>query len=215
MTAAARGPGAPTPTPRRAATPRLAALIACAAALVALVAACTSESIALATAAPLDGGGVPGDDVRCAQTPDCPQGTFCSKHDCGDPAGTCAAFPVLCPVDARPTCGCDGVTYWNDCHRQIAGAAASAAGECPRGVGDCGGPRGPCPGGSTCAYVTGGGPAPCAPDVPGKCWGLPPVCAPSADPNRWDACDGPERCIDTCAALLGGGRYHRAVRCPP
>ncbi len=64
----------------------------------------------------------------------CPRGQVCNYIDptCAivDLAGTCVPFPEICPQVYDPVCGCDGVTYANDCERIRAGATLKNVGTC-------------------------------------------------------------------------------------
>jgi hypothetical protein len=112
---------------------------------------------------------------------------------------------VFCSPDPKPVCGCDGVTYWNDCVRRQSGALAASDGECratamPCHTGaDCGVAN------ASCARFVPRD-TPCDDTAPGVCWVAPAVCEPNADPLRWYECGPkapvPAPCIDTCQAIV-------------
>ena len=67
----------------------------------------------------------------------CPTGKVCDLRDptcaVADLAGTCVPGPVPCPSGGDPVCGCDGVTYANECIRVSAGATLAHMGACAGG----------------------------------------------------------------------------------
>ena len=94
-------------------------------------------------------GGVPAGCLRCTRE------QFCATPDgmC-DVGGTCMPRPELCPGIFLPVCGCDGMTYSNDCAAHAAGQSVAFEGECPA-VRDC--RTAGCPGRATCEPCRGGG----------------------------------------------------------
>ena len=209
---------------------RLVAALALSGGCVTLTAACADEQIVLATLPSGLDGGTPGDGKRCVDDTECATKEYCSRTTCGDVAGTCELVPVLCEEEGRPVCGCDGITYWNDCLRRTAAVTSMMPGECGYNAHNCrhgggsGGPPGDpdeCPPGTFCARllsIPGDVPPPpdfCAPDAPGTCWALPVVCPDRAGPDRWIACGAPlDVCSTTCDAIRSGLPYKRANACP-
>lgn len=165
------------------------------------------------------GGGGGGGPPPCGSNFDCMPGWLCEKRGCDAPTGVCVPWPVFCPPDPAPVCGCDGVTYWNDCIRLKSGARLEAfdqcrATACSCEVGaDCPVPYASCshllPPGEMCGHGM------------GACWVLPPQCAPSADSKMWRECKPPEPgqlpgCLDTCRAIASEHSYaelHRNEAC--
>ena len=178
---------------------------------------CMVEDIVFATderhadaAPPVDEGDhpLPG----CATNDDCEVDEFCSKSTCQDQRGNCSRWPIICGARADPTCGCDGITYFNDCLRRSHGIAASTQGQCDNDAVVCGGAANlACPGESRCAQFIRGGPLPrCPTDLPGICWVIPDNCDPSTSNNQWMPCGPPAPCVDTCTAIQAGVPHSRA-----
>ena len=59
------------------------------------------------------------------------------RTDCAQPVGACKLRPVLCDPTMAFSCGCDRVTYWNDCIRQRSGVTASTPDYCKTNVAKC------------------------------------------------------------------------------
>lgn len=88
----------------------------------------------------------------------CAEGEFCNyavEDMCGagDQAGICQPIPQGCPENWAPVCGCDGVTYGNDCDANANGVSILHEGSCDQPVGSCGGLDDvTCPDGQYCSF---------------------------------------------------------------
>jgi Kazal-type serine protease inhibitor domain len=136
----------------------------------------------------------------CMRDRTCAEGEFCETLGCAVELGLCATRPVLCSDDPGPVCGCDGVTYFNDCVRRREGVAMASDGECGTRGRACD-TSAPCASGHVCARLLASSDA-CAADVVGRCWLLPTECGGSRfGGDRFAPCDAPGACVDACTAL--------------
>ena len=67
----------------------------------------------------------------------CPEGQFCdidtpNACDGADLSGTCRTTPQVCTRQWDPVCGCDGITYSNDCERRAAKVQLDHPGACEK-----------------------------------------------------------------------------------
>jgi hypothetical protein len=173
----------------------VAVVLACGAA------SCAPEDVVVADLpAHLDGGSV----HHCFDDEDCHGNAFCAHASCDAPDGHCQMRPPFCDSARQVVCGCDGVTYWNDCLRRLAGTTLSTADYCATPA-TCDAAHA-CPSGAWCAHLVPSS-GRCDQDDVGMCWVLPPTCAP--DDVRWQACSGASECVDTCTAIRSGLPYHQ------
>jgi hypothetical protein len=124
-------------------------------------------------------------------------GEFCklpAGECCCDAFGTCTEVPEACPESYDPVCGCDGVTYGNECFADAAKVSVDHAGPC----GICGGIAGiPCDDGEFCRFE----PGQCCCDFFGTCEPIPEECPGVCDPVC--GCDGTTY-KNECAAHKAG-----------
>lgn len=102
----------------------------------------------------------------------------------GDITGECSPRSGICPAVWLPVCGCNGVTYGNECEAAAAGVSIAHPGECVRVCGGLG-PAPPCEPNEFCQFPVGA----CG-DVTtqGVCVAIPNACPEIFDPVC--GCDG-------------------------
>ena len=99
------------------------------------VCACDGETYSSTCLAIVDGGGVAPDavcDPSCRSDLDCPGDQYCQfAYEICAGLGECQDKPDVtsCATDTE-VCGCDGLTYPSDCHRQAAGVSLAEEGPC-------------------------------------------------------------------------------------
>jgi hypothetical protein len=211
----------------------LLTLAALATAALSIPLACGSNPIVVATievdAGPIkcevsDAGGAR------ATTATCPDGSFCSTS-CGSKDGLCEFIGSDGCATSEPECGCDGISYFNECLRQAAHVGRAGAGSCD-GQNVTTATSCPCHAGQYCAAVAsqrldsprmppfGPRDAGTTPELvlychdveqmlpelfPRRvCWVLPDDC-PTPVVRTVFGCD--VTCIDECAAIREGGIY--------
>ena len=156
-------------------------------------------------------------EARCGgdADPPCAPDEFCQRPPgrCGDAdaRGRCVPVPGGCPLVYAPVCGCDGVTYGNDCDRRGARAQKAHEGRCPDDCSDdrcepavCGGIVGiPCDDGELCDLPAGE----ChGADLQGVCVVAPKMC--TADWVPVCGCDGQTYSNDCTRRAAGIQKAH-------
>ncbi len=124
----------------------------------------------------------------------CDAGQYChydADQTCGaaDQLGECKAKPDFCAEVFSPVCGCDGVTYGNECKASAVGVSVASVGPCEAPA-DCEAGGGFCTGGGACPADTVEADGTC--DGGGTCckpWVLPPA-APTCAGNCGGAAPG-------------------------
>jgi hypothetical protein len=151
----------------------------------------------------------------CTSNDDCELDEFCNKRGCSNAVGTCKRRPVSCNAEQKPVCGCDKLTYFNDCLRQAAGVNLARNSEC-QDPWICGTPFDfQCPSEAYCAIVVPPNVMSCPTEGRGTCWVLPSECdEDDLGPNRYRRCgDFDAECQGLCQSIRDVAPFVRAQRC--
>jgi hypothetical protein len=161
-------------------------------------------------------------DLGCRSNEDC-RGQYCDKLACGDALGTCKDLPREdCDDMPSPVCGCDHVTYFNECLRRRNGTALAHEGPCQEDAWRCGDQRGACPFAAVCSYVPFQnfmpmfmfGQCPSAEQTEGTCWVAPEQCSGSMPMRQFTPCgEADGECLDLCAAIRSEKPFTFGGRC--
>lgn len=151
-----------------------------------------------------------GSSSECRSNADCDAG-FCEKANCADELGHCERRDVFCEGQKlAPVCGCDNVTYFNDCWRRQTGVPLKSATECKDQAAECD-RSSDCQNGAMCARLFAFGDR--CPPGRGLCWNAPDNCDSITDaPNFIECGPTPGRCVDMCTAIHFTG--HPFTRAP-
>lgn len=161
--------------------------------------ACAPREVLLVS---VDGGSACESDADCAVP-----GMYCDRSEtgCRSSVGFCRAMPLLsCSSAFSPVCGCDGLTYFNECLAAKEGASLSGTGECRDPRSRCV-PTVPCRvrpsshGVVVCARVAARCGPPGSAPPPGVCLFMPTNCSGEAR-----ACQEQNVCLNLCEALQSG-----------
>lgn len=172
--------------------------------------ACGPQEIVVGRIPPSDGGIRPPLGRPCSDADPCPPDELCERPSCTSSLGRCIRRPPVCPNDYAPTCGCNGVNYWNDCQRRQAGEKGATLGVCTDPVA-CSAMTA-CPdSNASCALLLLPGAA-CSSAPAGVCWGLPVTCPPGN--GAWESCGAGPVCSGLCAAIRSGVAHRPVNSCP-
>lgn len=165
-----------------------------------------------ASDAPSDGGDA---GKPCTATgSECSGTEYCDAPTCA--SGVCRPRPAAAPMFA-PTCGCDGVTYFNATIAESKGRSVRAgSGACaPADSATCGGITGKmCPhDAEICAHEVSGAVSCTVSDGMGTCWELPAAasCPMATGKGEYTIC-GASTCTSLCKAVTSGAAYYHACK---
>ena len=139
-------------------------------------------------------------DGTCTEHEDCERGLYCQLEACTAP-GRCTVLPGDCTPVEMPVCGCDGITYINECLAAAAMESISDDGACD---GECV-VNDDCARGEYCVKEGG-----CT--GIGECGPRPEICGAIYDPVC--GCDG-RSYGNPCEANAAGTNVKSLGECPP
>jgi hypothetical protein len=154
---------------------------------------------------PEGGSGAPSGGKPCQTRADCDLGWRCEKAGCSAVVGECEPRPIVdCSPEPDPVCGCNGVTYWNECTLRHFDVPLASTGECRATAyrcevgSDCNAPY------ASCSHLL--SPGDLCGHGAGTCWVLPPLCfPPPPGAKSWRQCLGPDTplgpCVSACDAI--------------
>lgn len=143
----------------------------------------------------------------------CDPGFYCDAVGCG--TGSCQPVREVAQQTKNyaPSCGCNGVTYFNGSLAEVAGMAVSHSGVCTPQEGIACTKQNLCPSGLACnAEVA--NQAACVPvlQAAGFCWDVPVGCDPNGTVRGRGCLNG--ICADRCSLIQGQNPWHPDATCP-
>ena len=184
---------------------------------------CDREDLVVATVSADDAGdggsGANDSDAgtSCFDDDDCLDGEVCNKMGCGA-RGVCQPFACdSSPLALSPSCGCNKVSYYNECTRETHGDVSELAPfECQdKAATLCGGDE-DCPANAICFHRAVGSHV-CGDDAKGTCWVVPSSCASvDSDGAFYRTCsDLAAPCMNLCAAVSNRQPVFYDMTCSP
>ena len=146
---------------------------------------------------------------------DCKDGFYCKVANCATAGGTCTLKAALAVAPAKPVCGCDNVTYWNDNIAAHDGMNITSSGtSCPKNTAvPCNTTNVDCPAGRKCNLGVASSQQ-CSAILSGTCWRLPTTCPTGADQYSICGGSGAADCLNPCPVIRDETPFYFDTRCP-
>ncbi|MBX3127724.1 MAG: hypothetical protein KF718_13455 [Polyangiaceae bacterium] len=157
------------------------------------------------------GGTGGGTGISCQSNAQCKDSDFCAKTSCNSANGTCTPRPVSCADNESPVCGCDGISYWNDCLRQQYGVASLRSNSACMGFDAAGCGLTSCPSADASCATLRSSSLGCLALGGGVCWMVPKSC-PTA-PKTYRRCGTSSSCASKCEAIKSQQEHHADNTC--